>query len=148
MKILIINGVNLNMLGTREKEIYGTTSYDEMCRYIDKYYHVDFFQSNSESKIVDQIHKCHIDGVYDGIVINPGAYSHYSIAILDALYILNIPIIEVHISDVMNREEFRRTLITAKACKEVISGYGIDGYIEAIKILREKYEISDNCSNE
>lgn len=138
MKILIINGVNLNMLGIREPDIYGTTTYDGLITHINDFYQCDFFQSNSESKIVDKIQEVVIKKNYDALIINPGAYSHYSIAILDALNILDILKVEVHLSDVLNREDFRKTLITAKGCNTVISGHGINSYIKAIEYIKER----------
>lgn len=138
-KIKIINGANLNMLGIREKGIYGTVDYDGLCIYIaracdEKDVQVDFFQSNSEGAIIDSLHSCYFEK-YDGIVINPGAYTHYSYAIFDAIKAVSIPTVEVHISDISNREEFRKISVTAGACVAQIFGKGIDGYVDAINIL-------------
>lgn len=137
-KLLVINGVNLNMLGVRETSIYGNKTYQDLKKYIKQYaksksIHVDFFISNYEGKIVEKIQS--MRNKYDGLIINPGAYSHYSIAILDALRILNVPIMEVHLSDISKREEFRKVSITALAAKKVIKGYGFDGYLMAIDEL-------------
>lgn len=139
-KITVINGVNLNMLGIREKGVYGTLDYKGLCEYIaDKIISYDvelrFFQSNSEGEIVDCIHSCYFEG-YDGVVINPGAHTHYSYAIFDAIKaIAPIPVVEVHISDIHSREDFRKISVTAPACVRQIAGMGYDGYIEAIKHL-------------
>ena len=140
IKITVINGVNLNMLGIREKGVYGTLDYKGLCEYIAdkiKSYDVElrFFQSNSEGEIVDCIHSCYFEG-YDGVVINPGAHTHYSYAIFDAIKaIAPIPVVEVHISDIHSREDFRKISVTAPACVRQIAGMGYDGYIEAIKQL-------------
>ena len=143
MKFLIINGVNLNMLGVREKEIYGSSSYKDLVKLIKaeakkREVKCDFYLSNYEGKIVTKIQKaCHR---YDGIIINPGAYTHYSIAILDALKAVDIPYVEVHISDINAREEFRQKSITGQAALEIISGKGLQGYIEALDLLIKKGE--------
>ena len=141
MNILVINGPNLNMLGIREPDIYGATTYDDLCEYIwnyclDNNIEVDICQSNHEGELVDIIQETY--GEYDGIVINPGAYTHTSIAILDAVKAVGIPCVEVHISDVDQREEFRKTSYIRLACIATVSGKGIDGYIEAIDILSKK----------
>ncbi len=138
LKILIINGPNINMLGIREKNIYGTMNYDEMCNYLYDTAEtldvvIDIFQSNIEGEIIDCIHKAH--GLYDGIIINPAAYTHYSIAIYDALKAIDTPVVEVHISNIHSREEFRRKSVTAAACIGQISGFGIYGYVMAINGL-------------
>ena len=140
MKILIINGPNLNMLGLREKEIYGTKTYQDLVETVTSYCRksridVDFFQSNHEGDIVDRIQDAH--GVYDGIVINPAAYTHTSIAILDALKAVSIPTVEVHISDPFKREEFRRHSFVSPACIDTFAGHGFDGYLMAVKRLVE-----------
>ncbi len=142
MKILVLNGPNINMLGIREPNIYGAESFaallkllqyaaDELCISVDQY------QSNHEGCLVDKIQAAY--GVYDGIVINPAAYTHTSIAILDALKAVDIPAVEVHISDISKREEFRKQSYTALACEKSIIGKGIAGYREAIIYLKEKY---------
>ena len=139
MKILVINGPNLNMLGIREPEIYGRRSYDDLCGMIKEKaeaegFDVAFYQSNHEGAIVDEIQASL--GRYDGIVINPGAYTHYSIAILDALKAVGLPAVEVHISDVDARESFRSISVTAQGCVSKIAGKGFEGYLEAIDILK------------
>lgn len=141
MRLLIINGVNLNMLGIREVETYGKESYKDLCKFLKDNakkmgLKVDLFQSNFEGKIVEKIQKAYKK--YDGIIINPGAYSHYSIAILDALKAVNIPAIEVHLSNVMEREEFRHRLITANGCFLTIMGKGFLGYVESMEQMKRK----------
>lgn len=141
MKILVLNGPNINMTGTREKDIYGSKSYDELCGIIksfaaEKGITADIHQSNLEGEIINLIQGAGSSGGaagrYDGIIINPGAYSHYSIAIYDALLSVNIPSIEVHLSNIYKREEFRHKSVTAPACIGVVSGFGIYGYIMAV----------------
>lgn len=141
-KITVINGPNLNFLGIREKEVYGSENYESLCEYIENYcskkkIEVEIFQSNSEGQIIDFLQKAYYEKV-DGIVINPGAYTHYSYAIFDALKSVLIPTVEVHLSDIYNREDFRKVSVTAPACVKQIYGKGKDGYIEAIKFLVEK----------
>ncbi|MGF7059114.1 type II 3-dehydroquinate dehydratase [Brassicibacter mesophilus] len=138
MKILIINGPNINMLGIREKNIYGTMSYENMCSYLYETAKqlnvvIDIFQSNIEGEIIECIQKAY--DRYDGIIINPAAYTHYSIAIYDALKAINIPAVEVHISNIYVREEFRRKSVTASACIGQISGFGAYGYVMAMNGL-------------
>ena len=138
MKFLIINGPNINMLGIREPEIYGAQSYGaltELCRKTCEAegIEVKLFQSNHEGAIVDEIQAAY--GVFDGIIINPAAYTHTSIAILDALKAVGIPTVEVHISDVDTREEFRRVSYVRAACVACIKGHGFAGYCEAIDLL-------------
>ena len=138
-RILVINGPNLNLLGLREPEIYGTESYADLIGFIDDAakeagLEVEFFQSNSEGLIVDKIQDAY--GKSDGIVINPAAYAHTSIAILDALKAVGIPAVEVHISDISRRESFRQVSYTAMACKNVIAGKGFEGYRQAILYLK------------
>ena len=140
MKILVINGPNLNMLGIREKNIYGDKDYKSLIKMIkenakDKGVKVKCVQSNYEGKIVTIIQKSYQK--FDGIIINPGAYTHTSVAILDALKAVNIPTIEVHISAVNEREEFRKISYVSLFAKKTISGKGFDGYIEAIDCLLE-----------
>lgn len=139
MKLLVINGPNINMLGIREPDIYGTESYAELIRLINAHaaelgIAVENFQSNHEGAIVDKIQAAYFDGI-DGIVINPAAYTHTSVAILDALKAVSIPTVEVHISDVDSREEFRKTSYVRLACFATISGHGTDGYTEAIDLI-------------
>ena len=138
MKILVINGPNINMLGIREKDIYGNNDYNSLVEKIKKEAseldcQVDFFQSNIEGEIITSIQKAL--GVYDGIIINPAAYTHYSIGILDALKAVNIPAIEVHISNIHQREDFRKKSVTAEGCIGQISGLGFEGYTLALRGL-------------
>ena len=142
MKILVINGPNLNMLGIREPDHYGKETYKDLCEKIQKHcdsknVKVKIYQSNHEGDLVDEIQKAY--GSIDGIVINPGAYTHTSIAILDAVKSVNIPTVEVHISKVEEREDFRQVSYVRLACIKTITGHGTDGYIEAIDFLTEKY---------
>lgn len=141
MNILVINGPNLNMLGIREPDIYGRETYTSLINKIEEYgkkcgVSVKCCQSNHEGDLVDMIQFAY--GVYDGIVINPGAYTHTSIAILDALKAVGIPAVEVHISDVDSREDFRKISYVRLACFETISGKGTDGYLLAIDSLIKK----------
>ena len=143
MKLLVINGPNLNMLGIREPDIYGKSTYDDLCRLIKAHaaengVEVELYQSNHEGDLVDKIQAAY--GNTDGIVINPAAYTHTSVALLDALKAVAIPTVEVHISDVDSREEFRQISYVRLACIATISGHGFDGYLEAIDLLRERYE--------
>ncbi len=138
MKLLVINGPNLNLLGMREPGIYGTQTYDALVEKIRAFcltegVEVSFFQSNHEGAIVDAIQAAY--GVYDGIVINPAAYTHTSVAILDALKAVAIPAVEVHISDVDAREAFRQVSYAGMACVKTYKGLGFDGYIEAVRFL-------------
>ena len=140
MKILVINGPNLNLLGQREPDIYGRQDYAALCRMAEEHAaargaSVRCFQSNHEGAIIDVIQAA--QGEYDGIVINPGAYTHYSYAIHDALKAVTVPAVEVHISDIHSREEFRRVSVTAPACVGQISGRGFGGYTMAIDLLLE-----------
>jgi 3-dehydroquinate dehydratase-2 len=134
-KILIINGPNLNMLGQREPEVYGTESLEDIRRWTDEktktHSSNDWYQSNLEGEIVERIQKAHSEK-YDALIINPGGYAHTSVAIHDALKILKIPVIEVHLSQVYKREEFRHTLLTAKAATAIMSGLGRQSYYIAI----------------
>ena len=143
MKILVINGPNLNMLGIREPEHYGKETYQDLLNKIEAYAKekgvtVGFLQSNHEGDLVDAIQGAL--GAYDGIVINPGAYTHTSIAILDAAKAVALPIVEVHISDVNAREEFRRISYIRAACIGTIAGHGTNGYLEAIDLLLARGE--------
>ena len=140
MKILVINGPNLNMLGIREPAHYGRETYADLVEKIQTYcttkgVEVSFFQSNHEGALVDEIQKAY--GVMDGIVINPGAYTHTSVAILDAVKSVSIPTVEVHISKVEEREDFRQISYVRLACVKTITGHGTDGYLEAINFLVE-----------
>ena len=139
MKILVINGPNLNMLGIREPDHYGRETYNDLCEKIEKYckeknIEVELYQSNHEGDLVDRIQKAYFDKV-DGIVINPGAYTHTSIALLDAVKSVSIPTVEVHISKVEEREDFRQVSFIRAACVKTITGHGTDGYLEAIDFL-------------
>lgn len=138
MKLLVINGPNLNMLGIREPGIYGAESYDGLCRRIRDYavrrgIEVEIYQSNHEGDLVDKIQAAY--GNTDGIVINPGAYTHTSVALLDAVKAVGIPTVEVHISDTDSREEFRKISYIRAACVAAIIGRGLDGYTEAMELL-------------
>ena len=137
MKILVINGPNLNFLGIREKGVYGTQNYDDLLQMIsDKAKELgataEVFQSNHEGAIIDRIQDAYFDGT-EGIVINPGAFTHYSYAIRDALASVTMPKIEIHISDITQREEFRKTSVTALVCNGQIYGHGLAGYLEAME---------------
>lgn len=142
MKLLIINGPNLNMLGVREPEIYGSQSYEKLVRLIQHHaaeigVEAAVFQSNHEGAIVDRIQQAYFDGV-DGIVINPAAYTHTSVAILDALKAVSIPTVEVHISAVDQREDFRQVSYVRRAAIATITGKGFAGYLEAMDQLKER----------
>ncbi len=145
MRILVINGPNLNFLGIREKEIYGSEDYDDLLGLLENKAKelgitVETFQSNCEGEIIDRLQKAFYDKV-DGVIINPGAYTHYSYAIRDALSSLTMPKIEVHISNIHQREEFRHRSVTAPVCNGQICGLGLNGYllaIDAILHMREK----------
>ena len=140
MKILVINGPNLNMLGIREPDYYGKETYADLVAKIQRHceekgIEVILFQSNHEGDLVDEIQRAY--GNADGIVINPGAYTHTSIAILDAVKSVSIPTVEVHISKVEEREDFRQISYVRLACVKTITGHGTDGYLEAIDFLTE-----------
>lgn len=135
MKFLIINGPNLNLLGKREPGIYGEENYDSLCTRLKRRAEThgstaECFQSNHEGAIVDAIQAA--DGVYDAIIMNPGAYTHYSVAILDALKAVSVPCVEVHISNIHQREEFRHKSVTAPACVGQVCGLGLYGYEAAM----------------
>ncbi|MBR6767331.1 MAG: type II 3-dehydroquinate dehydratase [Clostridia bacterium] len=141
MKLLVINGPNINMLGIREKHIYGDRDYDALCRFIRAEAQklsaeVELFQSNHEGAIVDRIQQAYFDGT-EGIVINPAAYTHTSVAILDALKAVMLPAVEVHISDVSAREPFRQISYAGMACKAHFIGMGFDGYRAAMQWLAD-----------
>ena len=138
MKILVINGPNLNLLGIREPGIYGNSTYEDLLNMIkahcdEKGIEVSFYQSNHEGDLVDAIHEARLSA--DGIVINPGAYTHTSIALLDAVHAVNVPTVEVHISDVSKREAFRQISYIREACVKTIQGKGFAGYLEAVDFL-------------
>ena len=141
MKILIINGPNLNLLGKRENNIYGELTLEEINlkikeAFVDCSIELDFFQSNHEGEIITKIQDAHCE--YHAIVINPAAYSHYSIGILDAIKAINIDVIEVHLSNIYAREQYRRTSVISEGCTGVVSGLGYYGYIMAINALINK----------
>ncbi len=140
MKILVINGPNLNFLGIREKSVYGTQDYKYLLDLIQKKAKetgckIETYQSNHEGAIIDKIQEAYFDGT-QGIVINPGAYTHYSYAIRDALASITVPKVEVHISNIQEREEFRKISVTAPVCDKQIFGQGLDGYLQAIDFIR------------
>ena len=142
MKILVLNRPNINMLGIREPDIYGRETYDDLCRKIKSYakekgVEVKLFQSNHEGDLVDEIQAAY--NKFDGIVINPAAYTHTSVALLDAVKAVGIKTVEVHISDVGSREDFRQTSYIRKAAVATVSGLGTDGYLKAIDILAEGF---------
>ena len=144
MKLLVINGPNLNMLGIREPGIYGAENYEALCRRVRDYaaergIDVTLYQSNHEGDLVDRIQAAYFDGT-DGIVINPGAYTHTSVALLDAVKAVSLPTVEVHISDVSAREDFRQVSYIRAACVATISGHGLAGYTEAMDLLAGKVE--------
>ena len=142
MKIRVINGPNLNMLGIRDPAIYGSTTYEDLCDLIRNHAEktgvsVTLLQSNHEGDLVDYIQQAY--GVDDAIVINPGAYTHTSVAILDAAKAVGLPVVEVHISKVEDREDFRQISYIRQACVKTITGHGIAGYTEALDYLKENY---------
>lgn len=142
MKILVINGPNLNMLGIREPGIYGKNTFADLLALLEKTakeagVELEQYQSNHEGDLVDRIQAAY--GNVDGIVINPAAYTHTSVAILDALKAVSIPAVEVHISDVDSREPFRQISYPGLACEKTIKGHGFQGYAEAIRYLKDKY---------
>ncbi len=147
MKLLVINGPNLNFLGIREKNVYGTQDYDYLLQMIAEKGQkenctIEVFQSNHEGAIIDRIQDSYFDGT-EGIVINPGAYTHYSYAIRDALASIVVPKVEIHISDITQREEFRKVSVTAPVCDKQIYGKGLKGYLLAIDFILQKGAESD-----
>lgn len=145
MKLLVINGPNLNLLGLREPEIYGKRTYQDLLSLLrhtgkEEGVEVECFQSNHEGAIVDAIQQAY--GVFDGIVINPAAYTHTSIAILDALKAVALPAVEVHISAVSSREPFRQRSYAGMACVRTYQGLGFDGYVQAIRFLKQMLEVN------
>lgn len=142
MKLLVINGPNLNFLGIREKGIYGTQDYNFLLNMIQNKAEetgceIECFQSNHEGAIIDRIQESYFDGT-EGIVINPGAYTHYSYAIRDALASITVPKVEIHISDITQREEFRHVSVTREVCDHQIYGQGLDGYLMAVDFILAK----------
>ncbi len=141
MKILVLNGPNINFLGIREPEIYGKENYEQLCNIIKKYakklgVETEFCQSNHEGDLVDAIQKAYFDKI-EGIIFNPAAYTHTSVAIADAVKAVGIPTVEVHISDISLRESFRQISYVRAACVETVSGEGLNGYLHAMDILVE-----------
>ena len=141
MKILVINGPNINFLGIREKSVYGTQDYTYLVNMIEEKgrqdgHEITVFQSNHEGAIIDRIQEAYFDGT-EGIVINPGAYTHYSYAIRDALASITVPKVEIHISDITQREEFRKVSVTAPVCQKQIYGKGLAGYLEAVDFIAD-----------
>lgn len=142
MKILVMNGPNINFLGIREKGIYGTVDYNGLVKMIEdkakeENCEIEVFQSNHEGAIIDRIQEAYFDGT-EAIVINPGAYTHYSYAIRDALASVTMPKVEIHISDITKREEFRKISVTKDACDKQIYGHGLEGYLMAIDYVLGK----------
>lgn len=142
MKFLIINGVNLNLTGVREKGIYGVLTLEEMNKKITDFCvkngdEVDFYQSNIEGELVNALHNAFLNKSYDGILLNAGAYTHYSYALRDAIAAIDIPVAEVHISNVHAREEFRHKSVLSEVCKGVVCGFGVGSYLSAIVGLKE-----------
>ncbi len=136
MKVLIINGPNLNLLGVREKTVYGDRSFSDYLQDLKSAYplvEIDYFQSNHEGALIDELHRNGFD--CDGIILNAGAYTHTSIALADAIRSITAPVVEVHISNVHAREEYRRQSMIAPACKGVIAGFGLDSYRLALEAL-------------
>ncbi len=141
MNILIINGPNINLLGKRKPEIYGTETLEDIQKWLSEHperagMDLHFFQSNHEGAIIDKIHET-IDGT-DGIIINPGAFTHYSYAIRDALAAVPVPTVEVHLSDINNREDFRKISVIKPVCLQQIYGLGKDSYLEGLKTLKKR----------
>ena len=142
MKFLVINGVNLNLTGKREKGVYGSATLDEINEKISVFAlsngdSVDFYQSNMEGEIVNKLHEAYLSGAYDGILLNAGAFTHYSYAIRDGIAAIDIPVAEVHISNVHAREEFRNKSVLSEVCKGVVCGFGYASYIAAMLGLKE-----------
>lgn len=135
-KILILNGPNLNLLGTREPEIYGSVSFESYLQTLNEEFReiqLDYFQSNHEGVLIDKLQEA--DHRYDGVVMNPGAYAHTSIALADCIRAIGVPVVEVHISDISKREPYRRHSFTAEACRTCIMGKGLEGYALAVREL-------------
>ena len=142
MKILVINGPNINFLGIREKGVYGTVDYNGLLEMIaqkgeEENCEIEVFQSNHEGALIDRIQDSYFDGT-EGIVINPGAYTHYSYAIRDALASITVPKVEIHIPDITKREDFRKVSVTKEVCDTQIYGKGLEGYLMAIDYLLKK----------
>ena len=145
MKFLVINGVNLKLTGKREKGVYGSATLDEINEKISAFAlsngdSVDFYQSNMEGEIVNKLHEAYLSGAYDGILLNAGAFTHYSYAIRDGIAAIDIPVAEVHISNVHAREEFRNKSVLSEVCKGVVCGFGYASYIAAMLGLKESLQ--------
>ncbi len=141
MKFLVINGVNLNLTGKREKGVYGSASLEDINEKIAAFCHangdeVSFYQSNIEGELVNKLHEAFLDKAYDGILLNAGAFTHYSYALRDAIAAIDIPVVEVHISNVHAREEFRHKSVLSEVCKGVVCGLGMGSYLAAIVGLK------------
>ena len=142
MKFLVINGVNLNLTGLREKSVYGNLSLAQINEKITKFVEyygdsVDFYQSNIEGMLVNKLHEAFLDKSYDGILLNAGAFTHYSYALRDAIAAIDIPVVEVHMSNVHAREDFRKNSVLSEVCKGVICGFGADSYLAAYVGLKQ-----------
>ena len=145
MKFLVINGVNLNLTGLREQSVYGTTSLAKINEKIAGFVEaagdsVDFYQSNIEGMLVNKLHEAYLNKAYDGILLNAGAYTHYSYALRDAIAAIDIPVVEVHMSNVHSREEFRHTSVISAVCKGIIAGLGENSYHLAVRAIKEMVE--------
>ena len=141
MKFLVINGVNLNLTGKREKSVYGTATLDEINAKIAAFCeksgdNVEFYQSNIEGELVNKLHEAYLSKRFDGIVFNAGAFTHYSYALRDAIAAIDVPVVEVHMSNVHAREEFRRKSVLSEVCKGVVCGFGANSYLAAIVGLK------------
>ena len=142
MKFLVINGVNLNLTGLREQAVYGKDTLSEMNEQIADFAKslgdsVDFYQSNIEGELVNKLHEAFLDKAYDGILLNAGAYTHYSYALRDAIAGIDIPVVEVHMSNVHAREEFRKISVLSEVCKGVVCGFGVGSYLAALVGLKQ-----------
>ena len=142
MKFLVINGVNLNLTGLREQSVYGTETLAEINEKIVAFAEkdgdsVDFYQSNIEGMLVNKLHEAFLSGGYDGILLNAGAYTHYSYALRDAIAAIDIPVVEVHMSNVHAREDFRKNSVLSEVCKGVVCGFGANSYIAALVGLKQ-----------
>ncbi len=141
MKFLIVNGVNLNLTGRREKGVYGSATLEEINAQIAAFCkangdEADFYQSNIEGELVNKLHEAYLQGGYDGILLNAGAFTHYSYSLRDAIAAIDIPVAEVHISNVHAREDFRKNSVLSEACKGVICGFGVGSYLAALVGLK------------